>query len=230
MNRPSLPLLPLLVGWLLCTGAWAADPQPLQDIRDAAQDYVAAHVGGGVKPSAAALDPRLRLPACGAPLESSGPTPNAGNAWSVAVHCPAPSTWTLYVPVRVSERHQVVVLTRSLGAGMPIPADALTLQERDVTTLTYGYVGRSEDAVGKVLRRPVPAGAALSPDAIGGAASVKRGQEITLVSEAGGIAVRASGKALSDGASGDRIKVENLDSHRVVEGVVRDADTVEVGI
>jgi len=228
MLRP--PPLILLVACLLSGSIWAAELESLQDIRDSAQNYVAARLGNGSRAAAAPLDLRLHMPACGFPLESTASAPNPGNAWSVAVHCPAPAGWTLYVPVHVSERRQVVVATRSLPAGMPIPADAVSLQERDVTTLAYGYLGRSEDAVGKLLRRQVPAGAPLTPDALTAPSSIRRGQEVTLISEAGGISVRTVGKALADGASGDRIRVENLDSHRVVEGVVRDADTVEVGL
>jgi flagella basal body P-ring formation protein FlgA len=223
-----------LLPWLLfacclpCGFAAAAEPEPLEQIRAAAEHYVATRVGDSAQAQAAPLDGRLRLPACAAPLQASGPTPNAGNAWSVAVHCSQPSTWTLYVPVRASQHRQVVVLTRSLPPGLPIPADAVALQERDVGGLSYGYVGRAEDAVGKILRHPVPAGAALTPDAVALPASIRHGQAVTLLCQTGSFSVRADGKALSDGASGERIKAENLDSHRIVEGVVRDDGVIEV--
>lgn len=211
--------------------ASAAEPEPLEQIRAAAQDYVAARLGGGTaQASAGSLDPRLRLPACGQPLQASAPAPNAGNAWSVAVHCAGPALWTLYVPVRASERRQVVVLLRAVAPGVPVPADALAVQERDVAVLTYGYMSRPEEVAGKLLRRPLPAGAAVTPDALANPASVRRGQQVTLLSQSGSFVVRADGKALADGASGDRIRAENLDSHRIVEGVVRDAGTVEVGL
>jgi len=228
---PELPrTLTLLACGLCCTRLLAADFEPLAQIRAAAQDQVASQLGGGAQVSAAPLDARLHLPACGAALESSATSPNAGNAWSVAVHCNGPSSWTVYVPVRVSEHRQVLVLTRSLAAGTPVPLDAVTLQERDVATLTMGYLQHTEDAVGKLLRRPVAAGAALTQDALTAPASIKRGQQVTLLGEAGGFSVRADGTALSDGASGDRIRVENSDSHRIVEGVVRSDGTVEVGL
>lgn len=218
----------LLAACLLAGGARAAEPEPLHEIAFTAQDYVAAHLGDGTRAEAAPLDRRLRMPLCGSPLQAAGPAPNAGNAWLVAVHCTGPSMWTLYVPVRASQRRSVVVLTRSLPPGTPIPADALTLQERDVSSLGYGYVGSLDDAVGKLLRHPVSAGATLTPDAVASPASIKHGQQVTLLCEAGGISVRADGKALADGASGDRIKAENLDTHRIVEGVVQDNGVVEI--
>ena len=226
--RPRLLQFALLAGFLLGGNARAVEPQPLDQIRQVAQDYVAAHLIGDTIAQAAPLDRRLRLPACGKPLQAAGPAPNAGNAWLVAVHCDSPSIWTLYVPVHATQHRSVVVLTRSLPPGTPIPADAVTLQERDVSAMPYGYVDHLEDAVGKLLRHPVSAGATLTPDAVASPASVKHGQEVTLLCQSGGFSVRADGKALSDGASGDRVKAENLDTHRVVEGVVRDNSVIEI--
>jgi len=57
---------------------------------------------------------------------------------------------------------------------------------------------------------------------------VRRGQEVTLLSAADTIEVRASGRAMSDGAAGSRIQVQNLGSQRVVEGVIESADLVRV--
>jgi flagella basal body P-ring formation protein FlgA len=57
---------------------------------------------------------------------------------------------------------------------------------------------------------------------------VRRGQEVTLLSAADTVEVRASGRAMSDGAAGSRIQVQNLGSQRVVEGVVESADLVRV--
>jgi len=174
-----MPRVPLLCAALACclygAAVPAAEPESLDRIRETAQDYVSAHLGGEAQASASPLDARLHLPACGKPLQASGPAPNAGNAWSVAVHCAGPAVWTLYVPVRASQQRNVLVLTRSLAPGTPVPADALTMQERDVSVLSYGYLSGPEDAVGKLLRHPVAAGAALTPDALTAPASIRRG-------------------------------------------------------
>jgi flagella basal body P-ring formation protein FlgA len=220
--------LPVLAAILAVGSAVAGEIEPLPQIASAAQDYVDARLGSGTRAEPVPLDRRLRMPLCGSPLEAAGPAPNAGNAWLVAVHCSGPSTWTLYVPVRARQSRMVVVLTRSLLPGTPIPADALTLQERDVSGLGYGYVGSLDEAVGKLLRHPVTAGATLTPDAVAAPAAIKQGQQVTLLCEAGGIAVRADGKALANGASGERIKAENLQTHRVVEGVVHGDGVVEI--
>ena len=149
---------------------------------------------------------------------------------TVGVRCDAPVAWTLYVPVRISQNLQVLVLNRSVGRGEIIAADMLSLQSRDTATLPYGYLGNPADALGKTLKRPMVAGSVLSPDAIESQRIIKRGQLVTVFSRIGGLEVRAEATALSDAGLGDRLRVESKSSHRVVEGLVRSADSIEVAM
>ncbi|MEL7187378.1 MAG: flagellar basal body P-ring formation chaperone FlgA, partial [Pseudomonadota bacterium] len=57
---------------------------------------------------------------------------------------------------------------------------------------------------------------------------VRRGQSVTLVASAGGISVNMNGVALTDGGLNQRIRVENMHSGRIVEGIVRSREHVEV--
>jgi flagella basal body P-ring formation protein FlgA len=57
---------------------------------------------------------------------------------------------------------------------------------------------------------------------------IKHGQDVTLIAAAGGIEVRAAGRALADAAGGARLRVQNLSSLKVVEGVVEGPDRVRV--
>ena len=227
---PRTPVLYSLISVLggLCLAARAGTIETPQAISDAAAAYVAAQSSGDSRASAAPLDPRLHLAACDQDLQTSAQAPNSRGFWSVSVHCPSPQAWTIYVPVRLAEHKTVVVLQRPLSPGMPIPADALKLESRDTSTLQYGYLEHIEDVSGKILRHPVAVGAPMPPAAVAAPTSIRRGQQLTLVSRAGGFEVRAGGKALADAAQGERVRAENLDSHRIVEGVVLDVDTVEI--
>jgi flagellar basal body P-ring formation protein FlgA len=51
---------------------------------------------------------------------------------------------------------------------------------------------------------------------------IRRGQNVTLAASSAGIEVRAPGLALADAAAHQRVRVQNLYSLKVVEGV---ADT-----
>jgi flagella basal body P-ring formation protein FlgA len=71
-------------------------------------------------------------------------------------------------------------------------------------------------------------GAVISPSALKSMKVVARGQVITLLAKAGTMEVRMSGKALASAALGQRVKVKNLSSKRVVEGVVESPGVVKV--
>jgi flagella basal body P-ring formation protein FlgA len=227
-RKKLLPILPLM----LCSLAAYAQGQDFESperIRAAARDFVQQQTGAGVQIQVSALDARLRLPACEqAPQAFMPPGIAARGALTVGVRCDAPVAWTLYVPVRISDLRKVLVLTRSLGRGQAITADALELQERDAASLPYGFVTDPAQVLGQTLRRPLAPGSVLAPDALETARIIHRGQSVTLIGQAGGIEVRMRGTAMADGGAGDRLQVQNTSSKRTVEGVVRSADTVEV--
>jgi flagella basal body P-ring formation protein FlgA len=211
----------------VATSAPAADWEPLERIRAAAEAAV-KQTRPDATVTAATLDERLRLPACDT-APRAGAQPQAGGAQvSVAVQCAGPTAWTLYVPVKINEVRRVLVLRRSLLRGATLAADAVGFEERDTAGLSFGYIDDLAGVAGKSLKRPLAAGAVLTPDALEAARLVRRGERVTLIGRAGPVEVRAEGKALADGGSGQSISVENLSSRRIVEGVVLDAGTVEV--
>lgn len=228
-----IALLVALAGLLLMSSARAGGGiESASRIREAAERYVTAQVLPTATVTAEGLDNRLRLPACAQPLDTSAANPAARGAWSILVSCRdnGAALWAVFVPVKVADLRSVVVMSRSVAPGQPISADLLRLEQRDVATLSMGYLSSIEEAVGRSLRRPVAPGAALTPDALAVTRLIKRGDLITLVGRSGGLEVRAQGKALADGGGGERIPVENQSSRRVVQGVVRSGDTVDVGI
>ncbi|MCE3002966.1 MAG: flagellar basal body P-ring formation protein FlgA [Xanthomonadaceae bacterium] len=187
--------------------------QPVAAIRAAAESAVAAGPGATVS---ASVDERLRLPRCSEPLVAL-----PQSAGTVEVACPAAAGWKLYVPVRISRSGAVLVLTRPVGAGMPIPTDALALETRDLARLAGGALADPSLAAGRLARRALPAGHALSAADIALPPVVRRGQSVTLVARAGGLEVRSSGRALADAAPGDPVSVENPSSRRVVTGIAQ---------
>jgi flagella basal body P-ring formation protein FlgA len=52
---------------------------------------------------------------------------------------------------------------------------------------------------------------------------------VTLLTRVGGIEVSAAGEAMADATPEGRVRVQNLASRRVVEGVAETADRVRVG-
>jgi flagella basal body P-ring formation protein FlgA len=49
-----------------------------------------------------------------------------------------------------------------------------------------------------------------------------------LLADVGGMSVRMTGRALSDGLMNQRVRVQNLSSGKIVEGIARSEQTVEI--
>jgi flagella basal body P-ring formation protein FlgA len=71
-------------------------------------------------------------------------------------------------------------------------------------------------------------GTALTPRSLKQQKIVQRGEQVILVAQAGSMEVRMNGMAMEDATLGDKIKVKNSSSNRVVEGVVQAPGVVQV--
>jgi flagella basal body P-ring formation protein FlgA len=178
-----------------------------------------------------ALDRRLRLAACPQALRAYLPPGGrtVGNT-TVGIRCDGPRPWSLYVPVKIRVYREVLTTTRPLSRGERLTAGDLRLARRDITSLRGGYLADPTQALGKVVRRRLASDTVLSAAVVESPIVVKRGQDVMLVSEAGSIRVQVKGKALMDGTSGDRIRVRNPRSKRIVEGTVVSAGVVRVNM
>lgn len=226
-------LIALLAPALLAgTPLHAFEAMDLQRIRVAAEDTVRSAVPAGTasfSTSADRLDPRLRLAECTGGLHGLLAADGRLRPHTlVAVSCERPVRWTLYVGVTLDSEPVVLRARRPLARGeAPQAADFETARMR-VAGLANDYVGDTSQLADRLLRRPLAAGEALALDALSPRRLVRRGEQLTLLSRAGGIEVRVTGIALADGEQDQHIRVQNQSSQRVVEGIVRSVNLVEV--
>ncbi|MBL8251744.1 MAG: flagellar basal body P-ring formation protein FlgA [Candidatus Competibacter sp.] len=225
--------LPLCLGLLGSARAAEDAIQALDAIQQRAHAFLADHHRQRTEApqiQMRALDPRLRLPKCGTPLEAFFPSgAKAFGNTSVGVRCPGSRPWTVYQSVNVRVYEPVLVASRSLPKGTVLgPAD-LKAERRDLSALAGGYETAPDNLLGKQLRQPLSAGTAISPQAVKVLPLIRQGETVTLLMRQGGMEVRSSGVALSDAESGQRLRVRNEASKRVVEGTATANREVEVG-
>jgi flagellar basal body P-ring formation protein FlgA len=207
--------------------------ESLTTIRSAAQSYVKSLIpasAGETIVTVGQLDNRLRLARCPSKeLTASLPAGMSLQARStVGVSCAAPVHWTVYVPVTVESKIDVLVLIHAVNRDARLTAADVTVETRRTAGPGNAYLTAPPELNGRTVRRPLPAGTTLSVDMFAPDLIVRRGQAVTLLSSGGAVEVRATGRAMVDGAAGARIQVQNLSSMRVIEGVVESADLVRV--
>lgn len=210
--------------------------QPLDAIRSAAEDLIESQASGPGKitgrkviVSAGHLDPRLRLSRCTGPLTANRPPGSVLAArTTVGVSCSQGTPWTVYVPVLLESEGPVLVTKRTVSRGSGIGPSDVESQVLRVPGLATHYVASVADLTGRHAKRALPPGTVLGNDELATDVLVKRGQQVTLLAAVGGIEVRANGRALADAGMADRIRVQNLNSSRIVEGMVESADIVRI--
>jgi len=206
--------------------------QSHSSIRQAAEQHLLDKAGqfpGTARVEVGTLDSRLRLVACDQPLETyDSPNGLSGGRGVVGVRCSGSKPWKLYVPVKVAVIEPVVVSRRPLVRGQTLQADDVMLEEIDVSRLRKAYFTDAGDVVGLRSKRAVAAGTTLHAGLLQREKLVKRGSQVEIVAVGDGLHVRMQGKALADGGRGDRIKVKNLNSGRVVTGTVAGAGVIQI--
>ncbi len=133
-------------------------------------------------------------------------------------------------PLRVTgtaiETVEAAVLTRAFARG-DIVAKADVKAERIAKTLARDTV-LVADALGLAAKRAIREGEPLKSADLMRPQHVDRGSTVTLIYLADGVSLSLKAKAMSAGAAGDLIPVQNIQSKRVVNGVVTGPSQVTV--
>jgi len=206
--------------------------QDLTEVAESARSFIAGagpQNGGRRATHAGTLDPRLHLTKCRTALESSlAPGARSPTRMTVQVRCADPGGWRVYVPVQVTYFDRVVVAARSVDRGATLKSADLLVEERETSALPASYMRDPGELSGFTLARPVVAGTVISPALLSADHIIHRGDVVTLIAQAGGMIVRAQGRALDDAALRARVRVQNLASGRRVEGLATATGVVEV--
>jgi flagella basal body P-ring formation protein FlgA len=224
----------LLLAPLAQTNAQSPEPtvQSLAAVRHSAEAAVRRELDPnlpGVQLDAAELDTRLRLPACTTPLAADATLIRGAQARVlVRVGCKSGAAWNLNVPVDIHRKSDVLVLRRAVSRGESLGAGDVTVQSRVLPGLASPFVSRIEDLSGRLTRRAIPEGTAVTADALEAALLIHRGQSVTLMASSGGLEVRAPGLAMADASAHQRVRVRNLNSLKIVEGVADTEGVVRV--
>ena len=175
------------------------------------------------------LDPQLNLNQCSEALQTYlAPGAKTLGKTTVGVRCHAPKAWALYVPARVTLYETVYRTADNLPRGHLISEADIEPVKQDLGRLHRGYFSDKSQLIGKETRRRLRQGHVITPSQVKAPLLVKRGDQVELIARSSPYAVRMSGKAMADGARGDRIRVKNLSSKRIVEGTVTQAGQVTV--
>ncbi|MCZ6566557.1 MAG: flagellar basal body P-ring formation chaperone FlgA [Gammaproteobacteria bacterium] len=211
--------------------AWAAF-HSLADIRNTAIDYARIQFDSpdsDIKVTARDLDNRLRLPLCESKLEAYFPhsTHIAGNT-TVGVRCSGIKPWSIYVPVTIQLYRDIIVANRPLPQNRIITMEDFRMEHIDINRLSGAYITEPDLVIGKQMLRPLQLSRPILSNMLKAPVLIRRGERVILLAKSNTFEVRMEGKAMKDGAVGEKIRVRNLRSKRIIEGRVNKDGSIHV--
>lgn len=172
------------------------------------------------------IDSRLKLSEC----DSLGFNLASGSRLmgktSVRVICSSPKAWSFYIAATIARYDEIIVLNGSFSRGHILIRSDIFTTRKDLSKLPFGYITDVNDVIGKQLKRHMQVGRILTPSHLTKPLVVKRGEIVALQRKTSGFMVSMKGRAMMDGAIGDRIRVKNSSSKRIIEGQVAKAGLV----
>jgi len=227
-------LLVLLAITTLSINVYSKEYHSLEDISRTAHDFALNQIQSPdeeIQIDVGRLDPRLTLHRCEMPLVAfhQGYETRQGRS-TVGVRCTDHKPWSLYVPITIKNFKSVVIVKQTVARNTVLTEAEISLEKMNINRLSSGYFSNIKQVKGKILTQSLSKGAVLTNNHIKLPMAINRGQLVTLIAKNSVIEVRAEGKAMSKGAIGERIKVKNMKTKRIVEGVIIDKYLINVNL
>ena len=226
-----------LVALLLC--GWSAQAVEPTALEKMAHDFLTPALAEALPKDGSplraevvmgSLDTRLKL----APCNQVEPHLPAGTRlWGrsrIGLRCvDGPTRWHVFVPVTVKAWGPAWVLKRAVPAGDTLTQDDAEIAEIDWAEQRSSVLALPERWVGQIAAYPLTAGLALRENMVRAPLAFAPGAQVRVSGQGGGFSISATGQALTAGMVGESARVK-LPGGRVVTGVVRDAQTVELAL
>jgi len=133
------------------------------------------------------------------------------------------------VPIKldVKQYKKVVVAGDQISPADIFSTGNLRYERMDIGKLSYGYFTDMNKVLGLAARHSLNQGVVITDSVVIKPTVIKRGAAVNIVARMGNMEVTAMGQALQDGMQGQVIRVQNVNSNKIISVKVLDGTTVE---
>lgn len=173
----------------------------------------------------------LQVPSGRVTLRVAAPKHNdwiGSTPFSVQVMIAGERVRRITVPANIEVWSDVVVSVKPLGRHQPIERSDIRVKRMSLDRAPSNVVVRLDEAIGRRANRNIAADCILRRDHIETPPVVKRGDIVQIVAQTSLLKITAKGMAKQNGGKGERIKVINLRSKKLIYAQVIDDQMVRV--
>lgn len=230
MIKNSFVILALALG-IFTLGHAEQKFQSHDSIYELVKDIVAQNItpSAEYEISVLPLDSQLKLPECTEALEAFTTTASMNVArMAIGVRCNAEKKWSIFTTAVIKVYETVIVLAQPVQRGEIITRQHLAIEKREVSKLRGDFITQTEQIENKQAARYLQAGAILGLRSFVEPRLIKRGDKIIISAIQPAFAIRMNGVAMMDGTKGQRIRIKNENSGRIINATVIEPGLVSV--
>jgi flagellar basal body P-ring formation protein FlgA len=227
-------LLFLLSVMILCPRQALSAPDREREVREAVTAFVTSRTAGmgwDIHIRRLTISDALKLPE--GVIEYEIVAPQQWEGWgnvsiSVVARQKDRVVRNISVWVDIEALTTMVVALHQIENGDLISTANVVVQKREITQNSHLAARTIDEVIGKKARTIIRANQPVRADLVERVPLVKSGQMVTIVAENEVLKISVSGKARSQGAEGDTIRVQNLSSLKEISARIINATTVQV--
>lgn len=228
----NLKILSLILACMLLTAnqakATSYDRSYIEQlIKQSVTNYFTSEKAQKIEVLVNKIDPRIRINPCKQALAVNLPEQNNARNLNVKVFCSDSTPWHLYVPVRVSVMLPVVVAKFKMDKDTVLDSNNLDIKYIDQYKLRGQPVSSIEEVIGARTKRSLMTGKFISKKSL---CFVCKGDPVTIIAQSNDFAIKTNGTAMQDGAIGEKIRIKNNRSGRVINGQVNAINQVVINL
>lgn len=145
---------------------------------------------------------------------------------SVKVSCGAPEFWSVHVRLQISALADVVVSKRAIMKGELLTPELIEIQQHPLNKIPRMAILELDNAVGYLAKRSLRANQMITATQLTPPYIIQVKDKVTILTKIGNLTISSKGIALSAAIKDGRIKVKNINSNKILEGIAMDSNTV----
>jgi flagella basal body P-ring formation protein FlgA len=232
----KLFLKTLIFSFLYSATTFAAESlyESHQHIKDRATSFLTSQLSeikGDYNIHIKNIDHRLKLKKCTNDIQINltqsqvKPGKNTLN-----VQCVSSTPWRIFMSADVKLFLPVLVTKRPLNKGHLIQKNDIKLEKVQLTGHQSAYLSNPKQALNHVLKRRMNRGDIISVNNLSKPVLIKKGDGINIRVNNNGFQISMKGIALAPGSKGEKIKVKNSKTKKIIQGTIFNSSTVIVDI